>query len=152
MAYNYKNTDKIIGIQFGVLESSEILKHSCMSSSEQGILLPESIEGGEPKRNGLSDTRMGVIENNRLCDTCGKDMNMCEGHNSHLRLADPIFNICFLPLMKKILECFCLNCMKPLLDPNSPDVQQIVKNYKDSKRIDKYRQKCKNINICKKRK
>ena len=29
-----------------------------------------------------------MIENNRLCDTCGKDMNMCEGHNSHLRLAD----------------------------------------------------------------
>ena len=31
----------------------------------------------------------------------------------------------------KILKCFCIRCSKLLVDKNNPEIQQLIKNYKE---------------------
>ena len=133
-------------INFGIMSSDEILKNSCIPD-DIGITIPESYDNGFPKRNGLSDSRMGVIDNNLICGFCGKDMNLCEGHFGHIKLAEPVFNNCYLPQLKKIIECICINCSK--LKYNFKLSDDIIVNNKGIKRLDKIRAKIKNLSVCK---
>lgn len=83
-----------------------------------------------PKEGGLQDPRMGTIDRNFKCATCGEGMAECPGHFGHIELARPVFHpgklarlvlflrrlliVCagFLIKVKKILECICVNCGK----------------------------------------
>jgi DNA-directed RNA polymerase II subunit RPB1 len=74
------------------------------------------------------DPRMGTIDRNFKCQTCGEGMSECPGHFGHIELARPVFHpgtclVCrhsilslswsrigFLVKVKKILECICVNC------------------------------------------
>ncbi|KAJ3300797.1 DNA-directed RNA polymerase II subunit rpb1 [Kappamyces sp. JEL0829] len=93
-------------------------------------------EGGnidKPKQGGLLDARMGTIDRNFKCQTCGESMTDCPGHFGHIELAKPVFhpgesawcrmlelllargaNSClgFLVKTKKILETVCHFCGK----------------------------------------
>lgn len=86
----------------------------------------------KPKLGGLMDPRMGTIDRNFKCQTCGEGMSECPGHFGHIELARPVFHpgLFFLFLLtpivvvlklitkgfivkvKKILECICVNCGK----------------------------------------
>lgn len=94
------------------------------------IEFPEVMDesGLRQKRGGLMDPRMGTIDRNFKCETCGEGMAECPGHFGHIELARPVFHIgtsCifqtplllmhvpgFLVKVKKILECICVNCGK----------------------------------------
>lgn len=81
----------------------------------------------KPKMSGLMDPRMGTIDRNFKCQTCGEGMSECPGHFGHIELARPVFHpgmayifavyrLISLPIsgflvkVKKILECICVNC------------------------------------------
>ena len=83
----------------------------------------------KPKVGGLMDPRMGTIDRNFKCQTCGEGMSECPGHFGHIELARPVFHpgewcpSCkfncnsmarafpgFIVKVKKILECICVNC------------------------------------------
>jgi DNA-directed RNA polymerase II subunit RPB1 len=84
----------------------------------------------KPKMGGLMDPRMGTIDRNFKCQTCGEGMSECPGHFGHIELARPVFHpgeysaylvssrllfTClkgFIIKVKKILECICVNCGK----------------------------------------
>jgi DNA-directed RNA polymerase II subunit RPB1 len=85
----------------------------------------------KPKMGGLMDPRMGTIDRNFKCQTCGEGMSECPGHFGHIELARPVFHpgtsrsssyplsVCssltplgFIVKVKKILECICVNCGK----------------------------------------
>lgn len=84
----------------------------------------------KPKLGGLMDPRMGTIDRNFKCQTCGEGMSECPGHFGHIELARPVFHpgsshfLVYNPLInlnvtkgfivkvKKILECICVNCGK----------------------------------------
>jgi DNA-directed RNA polymerase II subunit RPB1 len=85
----------------------------------------------KPKLGGLMDPRMGTIDRNFKCQTCGEGMSECPGHFGHIELAKPVYHpgmqiphalfFSSLPLtswtgfivkVKKILECICVNCGK----------------------------------------
>lgn len=86
----------------------------------------------KPKMGGLMDPRMGTIDRNFKCQTCGEGMSECPGHFGHIELARPVFHpgeptsrqpICatykhfthwsgFIVKVKKILESICVNCGK----------------------------------------
>lgn len=46
----------------------------------------------KPKVNGLMDARMGTIDRNFKCQTCGEGMSECPGHFGHIELAKPVFH------------------------------------------------------------
>jgi hypothetical protein len=85
--------------------------------------------GHKPKMGGLMDPRMGTIDRNFKCQTCGESMSECPGHFGHIELARPVFHpgACviqcrplsfqfsckgFIVKVKKILESICVNCGK----------------------------------------
>jgi DNA-directed RNA polymerase II subunit RPB1 len=95
----------------------------------------------KPKLGGLMDPRMGTIDRNFKCQTCGEGMSECPGHFGHIELARPVFHPGefilasvqitthtrypgFIVKVKKILECICVNCGKLKADivsaPASP--------------------------------
>jgi DNA-directed RNA polymerase II subunit RPB1 len=83
----------------------------------------------KPKLGGLMDPRMGTIDRNFKCQTCGEGMSECPGHFGHIELARPVFHpgiiqraslfapshtFCkgFIIKVKKILESICVDCGK----------------------------------------
>ena len=44
------------------------------------------------KVGGLMDPRMGTIDRNFKCQTCGEGMSECPGHFGHIELARPVFH------------------------------------------------------------
>ncbi|CAG8470140.1 13405_t:CDS:2 [Ambispora gerdemannii] len=56
---------------------------------------PETMDesGHKPKIGGLLDPRMGTIDRNFKCQTCGEGMAECPGHFGHIELAKPVFHV-----------------------------------------------------------
>ena len=112
--------ETVKAIQFCILSPQEIERRSVVE-----VLTNESYNGTEPVKNGLFDSRMGVIENNKICGTCEQKNNFCPGHFGHIRLAKPVYHIQFFEYVHKVLKCVCFRCSKLVLD-NPADIQAIV--------------------------
>lgn len=106
--------ESIVGIQFGIFSPEEIEQRSVVEITTQN-----TYEGNEPKIGGLFDPRMGVLENGKLCRSCGHTNHNCPGHFAHYRLARPVYFIQFLPEVLRILRCVCIRCSKLLIDKES---------------------------------
>ena len=103
---SYSNDiDLVTGIQFSLLSPEEIRRRSVVE-----VLLHEIYVGNEPVKGGVLDSRMGVIDNNKRCPTCGQKNTFCPGHFGHIELAKPVFYIQFLDIIKKMLRCVCFRC------------------------------------------
>lgn len=114
-------TDLVKKIQFGILSPEEIRKRSVVE-----VTTNEIFNGTEPKPNGLFDPRMGVIDHNRVCQTCEQKNTFCPGHFGHINLGKPVFYVQFVKTVEKILKCVCFRCSKLLVDVNAPDAQAIL--------------------------
>lgn len=59
------------------------------------IEYPELYDEGtqKPRNGGLLDPRMGTIDRNYKCQTCGEGMAECPGHFGHIELAKPVYHI-----------------------------------------------------------
>jgi len=94
-------------VQFGILSPEEIKAYS-VAKIEHPEVMDEATH--KPKLGGLMDPRMGTIDRNFKCQTCGEGMSECPGHFGHIELARPVFHPGFIVKVKKILECICVNC------------------------------------------
>ena len=144
-AYSAAPVRKVREVQFGILSPEEIVRISIVfrpiqpvsdrqrqkAYSVAKIEHPEVMDETthKPKVGGLMDPRMGTIDRNFKCQTCGEGMSECPGHFGHIELARPVFHpgewcpsckfYCnstarafpgFIVKVKKILECICVNC------------------------------------------
>ncbi|TIC59840.1 beta and beta-prime subunits of DNA dependent RNA-polymerase [Wallemia mellicola] len=118
-------------VQFGLMSPEEM-----KSLSVAQIIHPEVIDEstGRPRQGGLMDPRMGTIDRNFKCQTCGEGMAECPGHFGHIELARPAFHIGFLTKIKKIIESICVNCGRLLADENDPELAKIVRTVPVGKR------------------
>jgi DNA-directed RNA polymerase II subunit RPB1 len=102
------DTEAIVGVQFGVFSEAEIRRRSVVeitsASTTDGAL------------GGLFDPCMGVLENGKVCRTCGQVNHDCPGHFGHYPLARPVYYTQFFKQVLKILHCICFNCSKLLID------------------------------------
>ncbi|TFK38673.1 hypothetical protein BDQ12DRAFT_683152 [Crucibulum laeve] len=120
-AYSAAPIRKVKEVQFGILSPEEI-KAISVAKIEHPEVMDEATH--KPKMGGLMDPRMGTIDRNFKCQTCGEGMAECPGHFGHIELARPVFHPGFIIKVKKILECICVNCGKlkaDILDPNFAD-------------------------------
>ena len=108
---NYKETSKIIGIQFSILSPDEI-----RNSSVAEITSRDTYINNKPVINGLFDPRMGVLEPGYICPTDGLDYIKCPGYFGHIELARPLFYIQYLTTIMKIVRCTCVKCSKLLIN------------------------------------
>ena len=121
-----KEVSTIDHIQMCILSDEEIRRMSKVEITDKTFY----DFNGEPKLNSLFDPRMGVIEKNRSCQTCGLDFIECPGHPGHISLAHPVFNIQFSNIIKDVMSCICVRCSRVLLNKASADVQKIIEETK----------------------
>ncbi|KAJ2006648.1 DNA-directed RNA polymerase II core subunit rpo21 [Coemansia thaxteri] len=107
-------------------------------------------DSGKPKVGGLLDPRMGTIDRNIKCQTCGESMGECPGHFGHITLAKPVFHVGFITKVKKVLECVCWECGKLKADYNNPEFQRIMKIPDATRRMARVWDLCKTRTICEK--
>lgn len=98
-------TKRITSIQFGLFDPDEIRRGSVCQ-----IMHSELMESGVPKDGGLLDLRMGTIDKQFRCKTCGCNMFECVGHFGHIELCKPMFHVGYINSVKKLLECICFYC------------------------------------------
>ncbi|KAJ2582274.1 DNA-directed RNA polymerase II core subunit rpo21, partial [Coemansia sp. RSA 1836] len=133
-------------VQFGIFPPEELKR---MSIAE--IEFPDlRDEDGKPKMGGLLDPRMGTIDRNVKCYTCGESMAQCPGHFGHITLAKPVFHIGFITKVKKVLECVCWECGKLKADYNNLEFQKIMRTPDATRRMARVWDYCKSRTICEK--
>lgn len=136
--------ESVKGIQFNVMSPEEIKKRSICE-----ILTTDTYSGSDPVISGLFDSRMGVIENDKICKTCQQKNTFCPGHFGHIELAKPVFYIQFFDTVRKILKCVCFRCSRLLIDPQNPVVVKMLnKKYSRQKRFEIVYKCCSKIKRC----
>ena len=124
--------ETIKGLQFSIMSPTEIVNKSVCE-----IVSTDTYSGNEPIIGGLFDSRMGVIENDKICKTCHQKNTFCPGHFGHIKLAKPVFYIQFFDMVRKILKCVCFRCSKILINPDDPIIQKMMaKKYSRQKRFE----------------
>ncbi|CCM03707.1 uncharacterized protein FIBRA_05853 [Fibroporia radiculosa] len=88
-AYSAAPVRKVKEVQFGILSPEEIKAYS-VAKIEYPEVMDEATH--KPKSGGLMDPRMGTIDRNFKCQTCGEGMSECPGHFGHIELARPVFH------------------------------------------------------------
>jgi DNA-directed RNA polymerase II subunit RPB1 len=104
-------SEKVEGIKFSVLSPDEIRRMSVVS-----ITSTDLYENNLPKFFGLFDPKMGPYDKNFKCNTCRQSYMECPGHFGHIELAEPVYNIHFMNILKKLLSCVCYTCSNLLFD------------------------------------
>ena len=136
--------DTIKKIQFSVMTPEEIVNKSVCE-----IVSTDTYSGNEPIIGGLFDSRMGVIENDKICKTCNQKNTFCPGHFGHIKLAKPVFYIQFFDIVRKILKCVCFRCSKLLISSENVLIQKMMnKKYSRQKRFDYVYKCCSKIKRC----
>ncbi len=129
LSYDH-DIDVVKGIRFCILSPEEILR---MSVAE--ITKTDTYIGNEPVINGLYDPRMGVLDHNKICQTCEQKNTFCPGHFGHIKLVKPVFYIQFFDQVRKLLKCVCFRCSRILAVPESDEIKTIMsKKYSRQKR------------------
>lgn len=103
--------ESIVGVQFSILSPDEIERSSVVE-----ITTATTHEGNEMKIGGVFDPRMGVLENGKICRTCGQTNHGCPGHFGHYRLTRPVYYIQFHNMIMNVLKIICIRCSKLRID------------------------------------
>jgi DNA-directed RNA polymerase II subunit RPB1 len=122
-------------IEFSVFGNKEILLNSATEQDPNGISLPDSYENSEPRRSGLVDPRLGISERHLDCATCGQNSIDCPGHFGHMKLEEPVYNIIYLPTIKKLLSCVDLRTSKLLIDKKNKELMRKIYQKKGKHRF-----------------
>lgn len=97
---------EIKSIRFGILSPDLIRKMSATA-----IVTPDVYdENGMPVKGGVMDPKLGVIEPDQRCETCGNKLALCPGHFGSLELARPVIHIGFVKHIHEILRATCRKC------------------------------------------
>jgi DNA-directed RNA polymerase II subunit RPB1 len=99
-------------VQFGILSADEIEAISVME-----VVHTELFDRNLPKVGGLYDLRMGTIDKKILCQTCNCDVIDCQGHYGFIKLNEPVYNVCYIKTVYKVLNCVCVRCSRYLATP-----------------------------------
>ena len=130
-------TESIVGIQFGVFSPEEITRRSVVEIT--------SYSTQDGKIGGLSDPRMGVLENGKLCRSCGLNNHQCPGHFGHYKLARPVYHIQFYKMILKVLRCVCIKCGKLLINK---EAARAVRRAKGENRWKAVHSACQEVSRC----
>jgi hypothetical protein len=76
-------------IQFGLFSPDEIKKMSVVHC-EYADTMDE--QKHRPRERGLLDPKLGTIDRNLACGTCGESQQECPGHFGHIELAVPVYH------------------------------------------------------------
>ena len=124
-------------IQFGIYSSEEIIKNSVCEIHNVKLTGPHSVY----------DERMGIMEPNKKCVTCGQTEKKCIGHFGHIILNIDVLHPLFNKLTMLILKCICYKCSRILLSKEQLELNSLLK-YQKQTRFNKIVEKMDKIDYC----
>ena len=141
MEEDVKDLDEII---FGILSEKDIRDISVCKVDNPKLTNSDKNWGGY---GTVYDPRMGPIENNKPCETCGFDIWRCPGHYGFIELYDPIIHPLFYKRVVDFLRCVCIKCNSLLITEDQIKLNNLSK-IKSTKRFDKILEKIEKIDMC----
>lgn len=117
----FVSRDKVIGVQFGVLNPDDVKRRSVVE-----VKSAATYDGNNTVVEGLFDPRMGPLENRVKCPTDGQTNMTCPGYFGHYQTCMPVYNIGFLETIRKMLACVCVRCGKLYIDRDSSEGRRIL--------------------------
>lgn len=108
---------QIKNIEFGIFSNDEIMKYSVC----------EIVTSKTNEQNSLNDPKLGVLENDIKCVTCGMSNKYCTGHFSYIELGIKIINPLYILIVLHFLKCFCFNCSSMLQTKDHLNLKGIYK-------------------------
>jgi DNA-directed RNA polymerase beta' subunit len=117
---------RISAIRFTLMDPNEIRRMSAVEVKTADTYKDD----GHAFRQGLMDSRMGVIEPGIRCETCGNKYDECPSHFGHIQLELPVIHIGFVNLLKRTLKSTCNTCSQILLHdakgthPSNPELSE----------------------------
>jgi len=124
-------------IQFGIYSHENVIKNSVCEITNPKLT----------GSNSVYDERLGVMESNKKCITCGLTDKRCVGHFGHIILKIPVLHPLFHKLIMFILKCICFHCNRILLFKEQLELNGILKYHKQSRFI-KIVEKMEKVDIC----
>lgn len=110
-------------IQFGILSDEEILNQSVCEVINTKLVGSLSVY----------DERMGVLENGKVCVTCGKNNKECIGHFGHIHLNVSVSHPLFYKSILSVLKCICYRCSRVLMSEDQFEFHGLLKYNKQSR-------------------
>src|SRR6185369_13052202 len=105
-------TSGIVQVEFDAIGTESIIadsyvevKHSDMFSKDR-----------RPRLGGPIDPSMGTFEQNIQCTACHNKKRNCLGHDGHILLNYPVFNVITFEEMFNWLRIICFKCKFPIVD------------------------------------
>jgi DNA-directed RNA polymerase II subunit RPB1 len=136
----------IVKIDFDILGNDEIARMSALAGTH-GIDIPDLYDKGDPKKGGLLDPKLGG-SGNTLCATCQLDGKYCDGHQGHIDLGEPVFNVEYLHYVKNILDCICIGCSNLLISKETEKIKQILAIKSHRNRLAKVHDMASKVKYC----
>jgi DNA-directed RNA polymerase II subunit RPB1 len=148
MSEKFDEITNLDRIEFTLFGNEEIKRSSAVFNDTFGINIAETYDLNEPKRGGLVDPRLGTTDSQMLCATCSLEYKYCPGHFGHTELAEPVFHIGFINIVKNILGCVCIRCSKLLLNKSLDEINTIIRNKYGKVRFAEVRKLTSSIKYC----
>lgn len=127
-------------VQFGIMSPEEIIK--------SGVLpITKVYSNGGPTDGTVYDERMGVVDMNRECKTCGRKLMECPGHFGYVNLVEPVFNPLMMPHVEALLKCVCNKCSAPRISKDKAELQGLLK-LKCNARLRGFAKNYSKVNVC----
>lgn len=104
---------EIKNIRFGVFSEKDILEMSVCELNNSKLVGP----------NTVYDPRMGSIENNQDCFTCGLSSKNCPGHYGHIKMVEPVCHPLYNRYIINFLKCFCFKCYSLLISKEQLNIK-----------------------------
>jgi DNA-directed RNA polymerase I subunit RPA1 len=97
---------EISGVKFGFYDDDDVVSRSVVQ-----VVSPVAFDAlGNYLKGGLYDPRLGPINPEESCKTCGNPYLYCPGHTGHIALAVPVYHIFTFPHLLKLLRAKCFHC------------------------------------------
>lgn len=127
-------------LQFGIASPTEILQQSVCEIDSTGLR-------NYAQAGTVYDPRMGVLGNNKECQTCGNDTIVCPGHFGHITLEEPVIHPKYFKTILSILKCVCHTCSACLVTKDQAELLGLLK-FKLHRRFKEMTEKCVKVELC----
>lgn len=105
-------TSNIVEIDFSVMGTDSVIADSYVEVKHTDMFSKDR----RPRMGGPIDPSMGTFEQNIQCAACHNKKRNCLGHDGHIMLNYPVFNVITFEEMLNWLRIICFKCKYPIVD------------------------------------
>lgn len=114
---------EIDNIQFAISAPDDIVKKSVCE------ITTHKLNGA----GSLYDQRMGPMEHDESCVSCGLPMKDCPGHSGHINLNHVVAHPMFHRYITNVLKCCCVKCHRLVVTADHLNLEGVLKYHRQNR-------------------